>query len=170
MDWIEITKILFVPILLGFFSAFLGAKFAFNKFQNEKVWEEKQKSYKIVFNAFEELIYWSEQTRSRHFGEPDNNIEAKFDESLREISRFAIIGESIFTKDFYQLIVDADNELYRFRFGVNEESLGDRETERACAEWNLVHANGIGKIAKEYLVQLIQSAKKDSNQFWNEKV
>ena len=164
MDWVEITKILIVPIIIGFISAFFGAKFAFKRYKEEKLWDERQKSYKIVIDAFEELTHWAEQNRASYFCEPYNNTETKYEESLRIISKYVAVGESIFSKEFYQVIVDADNALYRFRFEVNEESAGDRETERACAEWNLVLANGIGGITREHLLKLIQIAKKDSNQ------
>lgn len=164
MDFLEILKLVIIPVVLAFSSAYFGAWVAIKKYKEEKLWDERQKSYRIVIDAFEELIHWAEQNRASYFCEPFNNIETKYEESLRIISKYATVGESIFSKEFHQVIVDADNALYRCRFGVNEESAGSRETERACAEWNLVLANEIGGITSEHLLKLIQIAKKDSNQ------
>ncbi len=163
LDFLEILKLFVIPVALAFSSAYFGAWFAIKKYKEEKLWDERQKSYKAVINAFEELIHWAEQERAIYFCEPYNSVESKYEESLREISRYAEAGELTFPKEFHQAIVDTNNALFRFRFEVNEDSLGDMETERDCVELALISANGIARIIREYLPKLIQIAKEDSH-------
>ncbi len=99
MEIDEISKFL-SPITVGFIAAFLGSKFALDKFKKEKLWDERRAIYKEIIESFEELVYWSEYERASHFCEPTIEGDIKFHESLRTISKYSATGSLLLSDEF----------------------------------------------------------------------
>lgn len=150
------------PIIVGFLAAYFGSLLALRKFKREKVWDERRAAYKDVIESFEELIHWSEQVRAYHCCEPTIGGEAKFDESLRKISKFSATGSFIFSKKFQEILEQANENISRVRFKIDEESKPDQYTEAGSAEWYFVLANEIRSIVKDCLPKLIAIAKSEA--------
>jgi hypothetical protein len=150
------------PIIVGFLAAYFGSVLALRKFKREKVWDERRAAYKDVIESFEELIHWSEQVRASHCCEPTIGGEAKFDESLRKISKFSATGSLIFSKKFQEILEQANKNISRVRFKIDEESKPDQYTEAGSSEWYFFLANEIRNIVEDCLPKLIDIAKSEA--------
>ena len=149
------------PITVGFVAAYLGSRLALNKFKQEKLWDERRAIYKEIIEAFEELGCWSEYTRASHCHEPTIEVNVKFDEPLRIISKHSATGGLFLSEDF-QIILEEENiKLSQTRFQINEESMPDTHSEQGRAEWSFVLSREIKKVVNNYLPKLISIAKKE---------
>jgi hypothetical protein len=156
----EISKYL-SPITVGFIAAYFGSLLALNKFKKEKLWDERRAIYKEIIEAFEELGCWSEYTRALHCCEPTTDVDVKFDEPLRVISKRSAIGSLFLSESFQEVLEEANLKLSQTRFQIHEESRPDMYSERGRAEWLLVLSGEIKEIVDNYLPKLISIAKKE---------
>jgi hypothetical protein len=154
MDIDQISKYL-APVTVGFIAAYLGSQLALRKFKQEIIWSERRKYYKEVIEAFEELIHWSEQVRASHYCEPTIGGEAKFQESLRLISKCRFTGGFLAATEFQESVEELYTAIVKSRFQVEEDSRPDSDTEQGRAEWHLIQANEIRAIVEKDLPKLI---------------
>jgi hypothetical protein len=157
MDIDLLSKYL-APVTVGFVAAYLGSQLALSKFKKETIWFERRKYYKEVIEAFEELVHWSEQVRASHFFEPTIGGEAKFQESLRLISKCRLTGGFLAATEFQQAVEELYTAIVKSRFKVEEESRRDSDTDQVRAEWNLIQADEIRVIVEKGLPKLIKIA------------
>ena len=146
------------PITVGLVAAYLASKFAIRKFKEEKMWGERRESYREVIEAFEELTHWAEQVRASHCCEPTIGGDAKFDESLRKISKYSATGGLVFSSDFHNIVKESNSQISKIRFEIDDESKPDMYTEQGAAEWYFVLANEIRQIIDNNLPKLIKVA------------
>lgn len=156
----EIYKYL-SPITVGFVAAYLGSRLALNKFKQEKLWDERRAIYKEIIEAFEELGCWSEYIRASHCCEPTIEVNVKFDEPLRIISKHGATGGLFLSENFQIILKEANIKLSQTRFQINEESMPDMYSEQGRAEWLFVLSNQIREVVDHYLPKLISIAKKE---------
>lgn len=156
----EISKYL-SPITVGFVAAYLGSRLALNKFKQEKLWDERRAIYKEIIEAFEELGCWSEYIRASHCCEPTIEVNVKFDEPLRIISKHSATGSLFLSEDFQIILKKANIKLSQTRFQINEESMGDMHSEQDRAEWLFVLSKEVKVVVDNYLAKLISIAKKE---------
>lgn len=166
MDFLEYFEA-FSPILVGFLSAYFGSLFALKKFKNEKIWDERRAGYTDVIHALEEILYWAEIVRAESFCEPSSDIPAKYDEALREISKYAITGELIFSNQFYVLLTNTNHRIRKITYEIDDATQGYRETPKEAQEAYLLLAMEIRGIVSESLPQLIKFAKEELPKFSN---
>ena len=157
MELEEILKYL-SPVTVGLIAAFVASKFALRKFKEEKVWDERRDSYKNAIEAHEEILHWAEQVRASHCCEPIIGGEAKFDDALREISKYAATGGLVFSKEFHEIVRESNSKISKIRFQVDEESKPDMHTEQGAAEWDFHLAIEIRNIVEGTLPKLIKVA------------
>lgn len=160
MDFLEIFKAI-SPLLVGFISAYFGSLFALKKFKNEKFWDERRASYADVIHALEEILHWAEIVRAESYCEPCSNIAPKDDEALRKISKYAVIGELIFSNQFHILLKDIDHQIKKITYEVDDATLGFRETAQEAQQTYCFFAIEIRNIVNEALPQLIKLAKEE---------
>lgn len=158
LDWLEVMKLV-APVIVGLVSAYVATILALNKFKKEKHWDEKRIAYSKVITAIEELQYWAERVRAQHCCEPFNSVEANKDEALRELQRYSKTGALIFSKPFHDALNEANSLIAQIIFAVDEESLGDRNDERALEELGFQEAIEIRKILDDCLPKLVILAK-----------
>lgn len=158
MEIEEVMKYL-PPIFVGFISAYFGSMFAFKKFKSEKLWDERRAIYKEVIEAFEELGGWAEYMLALNYCEPTIDVEFKFDEPLRVISKRSVIGRLFLSKAFYKTLEEADLKLRDIRFRINEECQPDMDSDRGRSEWLVILATQIKGLVDDYLPKLLSIAK-----------
>ena len=160
MNYEEIPKWL-TSIVIGLASAWFASWLALRKFKNEKTWDERRAAYKDVIESFEELAHWSEQVRASHCCEPTIGGEAKFDESLRNISKYSATGSLLFSPKFQEILEGANAKLHRVRFQIDDESKPDMGSEREMTEWYFILAKEIRSIVDNSLPKLIETARNE---------
>lgn len=160
MNYEELFKWI-TPIVVGLGSSFIASWLALRKFKSEITWDERRATYKDVIESFEELIHWAEQVRATHCCEPTISGEAKFYESLRCISKFSATGSLIFSSEFQEILEQANSQLHKIRFQIDDESRPDLGSEKEMAEWYFTLANEIRIIVEDSLPKLINIAKSE---------
>lgn len=160
MDFLEVFKAI-TPLLIGFFSAYVGSLFALKKFKKEKLWDERRASYADVIQALEEILHWAEIVRAESFCEPCSSIAPKDDEALRKISKYAVTGELLFSNQFHSLLKDTDCRIKKITYEIHDAILGFRETPQEAQETYCLLAIEIRNIVNEALPQLIKFAKEE---------
>lgn len=156
----DITVVkLIVPFLTSVIGAALGAMFTLSKTKKEKIWDEKRDLYNRAIVALEDTLYWAEQTRATCSGEYTCSIPSNIQESERELSRLSITGKLIMDKDFFELLVDTNEQLKILLFHAYDDSRGLSEKE--IFDGSGRHAYKVRKIIEHSLPKLIQIARKD---------
>jgi len=154
----EISKYL-SPITVGFIAAYLGSLLALKKFKKEKLWDERKAIYKEVIEAFEGLGCWAEYMRASHCFEPTIDVDIKFEDYLRVISKRSAIGRLFLSEAFQHVLEEANSKLILTRFQISEESMPDMYSEQERVEWLFVLSNKIREVVDDYLPKLISIAK-----------
>ncbi len=149
------------PINVGFIAAYLGSLLALSKFKKEKLWNERKAIYKEIIEAFEELDCWSEYQRASHCCEPTINVDVKYDEPLRVISKRSAIGSLFLSDAFQENLSQANEKLMHIRFQIHEDSMPDMYTPEGRAEWLFTLSVAVKKIVDEHLPVLIAIAKNE---------
>ncbi|CAM5195084.1 hypothetical protein [Alishewanella longhuensis] len=149
------------PITVGFIAAYLGSRLALSKFKKEKLRDERKEIYKEIIEAFEELSCWSEYQRASHCCESTINVDVKYDEPLRVISKRSAIGGLFLSDAFQKRLSQANEKLVNIRFEIHEDSMPDMYTAEGRAEWLFTLAVGVKKIVDEHLLELISIARSE---------
>lgn len=149
-------------IITALVAAVIGFWLAKIRFKHDQLWQEKNSTYKRILSAVEAIRFWGDEMSSdTHFlptvdwydGKPAQQFYA---EALREIHKQSVLGGTILSREFVDVLAKLVTEISKERFDASEERFGDPSYDEVAFG---AHAAKVRDIADSYLPKLIELAR-----------